>query len=270
MSRALARRAASRMGLAFAAAVAIAAPPGAWQALRSDPAEGHDPEPRPHNVAYDGSFTFARLRYRTGPGGYYYYGLPAWAHGYPQSERNLMRILNEMTFVRPRIDATNVFALDDPRLLHFPVAYMTEAGFWTLNDREAAGLRAYLLKGGFAIFDDFRDPPLGGGGWANFEANMRRVIPGANFVDLTQADPIFHSFFEIRSLDIPQFYDQGRPILRGVHVDNDPRKPLMAIANFNTDVSNFWEFSATGMRPIDEANEAYKLGVNYIVYAQSH
>src|SRR5437762_2564908 len=30
----------------------------------------------------DGRFVFARLRFTTGPGGYYFRGLPAWAHGY--------------------------------------------------------------------------------------------------------------------------------------------------------------------------------------------
>ena len=44
----------------------------------------------------------------------------------------------------------------------------------------------------------------------------------------------------------------------------------MVIANYNTDISDFWEFSATGFRPIDESNEAYKLGVNYIMYGMTH
>ncbi len=35
--------------------------------------------------------------------------------------------------------------------------------------------------------------------------------------------------------------------------------------NFNTDVSDFRGFSATGFRPIDESNQAYKLSVNYII-----
>ena len=39
-------------------------------------------EPAVRNIPYDGRFTFARLKYTTGPGGYYYCGLPAWAHGY--------------------------------------------------------------------------------------------------------------------------------------------------------------------------------------------
>jgi len=33
-----------------------------------------------HNPPYDGRFTFARIRYATAPGGYWYMGLPSWAH----------------------------------------------------------------------------------------------------------------------------------------------------------------------------------------------
>ena len=52
--------------------------------------------------------------------------------------------------------------------------------------------------------------------------------------------PIFHSFFEIDSFDIvPQSYDRGRPIFRGLFEDNDPKKRLMAIINYSTDISVF-------------------------------
>jgi hypothetical protein len=229
-------------------------------------------EPEVRNIPYDGRFTFARLKFESPPSGYYYLGLPAWAHGYSRAELNLMKILNEVSVLRPHMEAGNVFAPDDPALGHYPVAYMTEAGFWTLTDKEALGLRAYLLKGGFVIFDDFREDWFrGGGGWENFERQMTRVIPHARFVDLTPAHPIFHSFYEINSLDdIPQFYDRGPPILRGLFEDNDPGKRLIAMINFNTDVSNFWEFSADAMVPIDLSNEGYKLGVNYVVYALTH
>src|SRR3954453_13176377 len=54
-------------------------------------------DPDVHNIAYDGRFAFARLRYVTGPGGYYYRGLPAWAHGYNTAEVNLMKIMREVT-----------------------------------------------------------------------------------------------------------------------------------------------------------------------------
>jgi hypothetical protein len=229
-------------------------------------------EPEIHNIPYDGRFTFARVRFTNPPAGYYYKGLPAWAHGYPDAELNLMKIMNEVSNVDLHVDGTNVFTLDDPELCKYPVAFMTEGGWWDLSDKEAAAFRAYLRKGGFVIFDDFRDDQFrGGGGWEQFESNMRRVIPDAQFVDLDPSHPIFHCFFEIDSFDIiPQDYDRARPILRGLYEDNDPKKRLMAIVNFNTDVSNFWEFSGTGFRPVSESNEAYKLGVNYVMYGLTH
>jgi hypothetical protein len=185
-----------------------------------------------------------------------------------------MKIMNELSYLNPHIEDSVVLALDDPALTKYPIAYMTEPGFWTMTDNEAAGFRAYLQKGGFAIFDDFHAPggrAPAGGGWENFEANMRRVIPGAQFVDLAPSHAIFNAFFAIESFDIiPQSYDQGQVVLRGLFENNDPKKRLMAIVNYNTDISDFWEFSATGLKPIDESNEAYKLGVNYIVYGMTH
>lgn len=231
---------------------------------------GIAPEPVITNRPYDGRFVFARLKYTTGPGGFYYMGLPAWAHGYPKAEYNLIRIAREITTMKTHLDASNVLAIDDPQLTRYPVAYMTEAGYWTMNDKEASALRAYLLKGGFIIFDDFRDG-RGVSAWSNFEANIKRIIPDAHFIDLDPSHPIFHSFFEINSFSIiPQYYDAGKPMLRALFENNDPKKRMIAMVNFNTDVSNFWEFSGTGMKLVADDNEAYKLGVNYLVYALTH
>lgn len=228
------------------------------------------PPPSISNAPYDGRFTFVRLKYTNLPGGFYYRGQPSWSHGYPQSEQNLVRILREITTLHPQMATTNVIAMDDPQLFKYPVAYMTEASWWVVSDAEAAALRAYLLKGGFIIFDDFRE--YGSGvGWQNFTAQMKKVMPELRFVDLSPAHPIFHSFYDVNSFSIvPQYYDRGAPVFRGAYVGNDPAKRLMIMVNFNTDVSNFWEYSAMGFRPISESNEAYKLGVNYIVYALTH
>jgi hypothetical protein len=240
---------------------------------------GVEREPTVINPKYDGRFTFARLKYTPGPGGYYYCGLPAWAHGYlscrggSRAEESLMKIMTELSTLNPRIEETGVYALDDPELFKYPLAYMTEPGFWTMNDREAAALADYLLKGGFIVFDDFRasDQFNSGGGWMNFEDNMRRALPTLHPIELDPTASIFHSFFEIESFDIiPQSYDRGRPRFFGIFEDNDPKKRMLAIVNYSTDVSDFWEFSATGFRPIEESNEAYKLGVNYLIYGLTH
>ena len=234
------------------------------------------------NAKYDGRFAFARLKYTSEPQGFYYCGMPPWGHGYfpscrgggERAETSLMKIMNELTFLDPHIEDSVVLTVDSPELAKYPIAYMTEPGFWTITDKEAAALRAYLLKGGFLIVDDFRAYPRdhGGGGWENFESVMERVIPSAQFVDLDEDHPIFtNAFFKLESLNVfPQSYDTGRPIIRGLFEDNDPKKRLLVVANFNTDISDFWEFSATGFKPVDESNQAYKLGVNYLMYGLTH
>ena len=236
------------------------------------------------NIPYDGKFIFARVKYGTAPGGWWYGGWPAWGHGYPLSEQNLMSIMNEVSILAPHVEDINTFTWEDPQLLKYPIAYIIEPDWWAMTDGEAAAMRRYIQKGGFVIVDDFKPMRRYGGGydreygvgygtgWDVFEAHMKRVMPGAKFYTLEATHPIFHQFFEIDDLSIvPQPYGiGGRPTFIGMFEDNDQSKRLQMVIDYNTDVSQFWEWSGTGLRPIDDTNEAYKLGVNYIVYGLTH
>ena len=101
---------------------------------------------------------------------------------------------------------------------------------------------------------------------------MRRVLPEAQFVDLDAdaSDLPLVLRDRRRSTSCRSTTIRGRPIFRGIFEDNDPTKRLMVMINYNTDISEFWELSDTGFKPIDESNEAYKLGVNYIIYGMTH
>jgi hypothetical protein len=223
------------------------------------------------NTPYDGRFVFIRLSYPMGlgrfdafvPGGR---DLP-WAHDYPRADVHLMKILEELTLLAPRMDGSNILSLDDPELFNFPFAYMSEPGFWRPSDKEIEGLRAYLAKGGFILFDDFRRDP----DWYNLQQQMRRVLPERRFIEIDSTHPVFHSFFEIdRPQDFIPPYGDEPPAFYGLFEDDDPGKRLMAVANVNNDLGEYWEFSDTGWVPIDLSNEAYKFGVNYVVYAMTH
>ena len=219
------------------------------------------------NPTYDGQFTFVRLRY--GPRTRFVAQSIPWSHDYPDGERHFMQILNEVSLTRPKVMETSIYGLEDPELFRHPVAYMAEPGFMRLSEGEAASFRAYLQKGGFVIFDDFAENR---GGWEPFAAVMQQVIPGAQWAELDGSHPIFHSFFEIANpLDlIPPYDQQYRPVYYGIYEDNDPTRRLMVIANYNNDISEYWEFASTGFAPIIDTNEAYKLGVNYVMYALTH
>ncbi len=189
-----------------------------------------------------------------------------WAHDYPRAERNFLSIMKETTFVPALTDGSNVLTLDDPELFKFPIAYIVEVGYWNPSDAEVESLGAYLQKGGFLIVDDFRDP------WTlnNLELQLRRALPDANMVMVDETHAIFDSFFRVIPEEVIPPYGRGVPIWYGIYEDNDPTKRLMVIINYNNDIAEYWEFSDRGYYPIDLANEAYKLGVNYVVYGLTH
>lgn len=218
------------------------------------------------NEAYDGRVQFVRLRYQYGLANFGGGRLAPWAHDHPRAETHFMKIMDELTLVRPRVTGSNVFSLDEPDLMQFPLAYMSEPGFWRPSEGEVAGLRAYLLKGGFLIFDDFR-----GTDWENVQTQMRRVLPEHDFLAIDGGQPVFHSFFEIPDpLILEPPYGGLPPAYYGVFERNEPTGRLMVVANVNNDLGEYWEFSDTGFMPVDLSNEAYKFGVNYAMYALTH
>ena len=220
----------------------------------------------PPNPPYDGRFTYARIRFTQTccvQGGQYWD--VKWGHDYPSGDRHFPRILRELTTMRVRPDLSAILTLDDPQLFKFPFAYLCEPGYWMPSDKEVAGLREYLRRGGFLIVDDFV-----GGQWYNFETQIHRAFPEARLIPLTADHPIFDSFYRIPSLDFDHPYFRGvKAQFYGLFEDNDPKKRMMAIVNYDFDVSEYWEFSDTGLFPIDLSNEAYKLGVNYVIYSMS-
>ena len=51
---------------------------------------------------------------------------------------------------------------------------------------------------------------------------------------------------------------------------NDDKGRLMMVVDYNNDISEYWEWSNDPLMPIDQSNEAYKYGVNYVIYALTH
>ena len=220
-------------------------------------------------VEYDSHFVFTRIRYGAGGGlarGFFRGGYGGWEHDYPTAERNFAAILDYITNMRVRMDGSNILDLDDPRIFENPIIYMSEPGYWTTNDAEAKNVRPYLLKGGFIIFDDFD----GERDWQNLTAQMRRILPDLHFIPLDVSHPIFQSFFGIKHLDVPHPMLGISPSFLGMFENNDPSGRMLALANYNNDLGDYWEWSAEGLYGTDPTNDAYRLGVNYVVYAMTH
>ena len=224
------------------------------------------------NSAYDGRFTYFRVRFEPSVGGRGFgrRGVDRkWDHDTPRAEQHLMKILEEITTLRPRMECGAIYAFGDPESFKYPIGYVSEPGFWTMDQQELKGVRDYVAKGGFLIFDDFF-----GNAWYNFEERWREAFPDLQLVPLDLSNPIFDSFYHIESLEM--FYTgQGgfrgaRAEWFGAYENNDPTRRLVAVANFNNDLGDYMEFSDEAFVPIDLSNEAYKIMVNYVIYAMTH
>ncbi len=216
-----------------------------------------------------GRFTFARARFNVGFSGQFSPhlgdgGLP-WSHDYPIAGRHLMRIMHELSKVDVTLDTNEpIFGFDEPDLFKYPFVYLCEVGFMELSDKEIAGLREYCLRGGFVMVDDFRsDYQL-----YLLRNNLQRAFPEYQMKRLDATHPVFNCFFSIKSLDLrimPGYYSPAE--FYGLE---DESGRLMMVINYNYDMSDYWQWSDNPFSPIEETNESYKFGVNYIIYALTH
>ena len=222
------------------------------------------------NPVYDGRVTFARIKYQ----GRYECGGegPGWAHDYPRTEWHFMKILSQLSTTRAFIEKGPVIGsalvrLDEPEIFKYPVAYLSEPGGWNLTDAELRGLQKYIGLGGFIIFDDIEGEP--NPDYRNLVFQWQRAFPGSRPIKVTNTHSIFNSFFSIDLAKIPSKTGRYTPEYLGFFVDNDPSKRMLAIIDNYADIGELIEFSDEGF-DIVPSNEAYKLWVNYFVYALTH
>lgn len=221
--------------------------------------------PDPHRIdeGYDGRFRFVRLRWDSGMA-FGRRGMSnAWNHDFPRAEQNLARILEFVTLVDVNPEG-RILRLSDPELFNHPIVYMWEPGFWVMTDNEAQRFREYLLKGGFAIFDDFEYDQ-----WNNLEAQMRRVLPEARWVELDASHRVFDSFFRMTDIDFPHPMYGIKPTYYGIFENNDPNQRMMAMVAYNGDLAEYWEYAATGFFPVDPTSDSFRIGVNFFIYGMT-
>lgn len=244
---------------------AISLASGLWllTLLATLAASPHAQEDGYEQVPYNGAFTFTRIRY---DGGGFRRRGGAWAHDYPQADQHLPKIIEYVSMIPINTGASNVYDLDDPEIFRHPIIYLSEPGYWTITDTEAESLRKYLLKGGFLILDDFE-----GQQWQNMEAQLRHAMPDHELIEIGPDHPVFSSFFQLKDIYVPHAMYQTRPSYYALFEQNDPTRRMLVLVNHDSDLAEYWEWAGNeSFVPIPMSNEAFKLGVNYILYALTH
>ena len=219
-------------------------------------------------------WTFARLRYPSGRYGGYW-GRGSWGIDFPKADRTFVKGVQRLTRLHVRSAEQVVdLDLDDDEIYYWPWVYAVEVGHWDLTDAQCSKLRDYLLRGGFLMVDDFH----GSFEWETFLIGMHRIFPDRPVVDIPAKDAIFHVLYDldekIQVMGTVTFgtgrtyeYDGVVPQWKGVY---DDRGRVMVGICHNQDNGDAWEWADSPQYPEKAASQAFRLGINYIIYAMTH
>ena len=215
----------------------------------------------------DSEFVFARVQFNMDARWILEYREAPWHHDYPFSEDLFLTMVNEVTGIRTTKKSFQIVRLDSPEMFKYPWVYISEPGYMDLTSREVVNLREYLNRGGFIVCDDFRGRDLD-----ILRLEMKKVFPDREMFKLDVSHPVFHSFYDIKSLEMdPPYYDSRflgeGPSFWGM---SDDKGRLIMVANRNNDLCEFMENVDRGDKPLKSAALAVRLMVNYLVYAMTH
>ena len=217
-------------------------------------------------------FVLARMAYSDRYSGHFLETRP-WQIDSPAAERHFLQGLQRLSAIDAGQRETYVHPAD-PQLFEFPFLYVVEAGHWDLTDAEVEGIREYLLRGGFIMFDDFH----GSEEWENFMAGIRRLFPGRPIEDIPSDNEVFHVLFDLEHREqIPgaQMLLSGRPYEKDGKIPQwrgirDDKGRLMVLINHNMDLGDAWEHADWPDYPERFTAMSYRLAINCIIYAMTH
>ncbi|HBY60364.1 MAG TPA: hypothetical protein DEH78_11110 [Solibacterales bacterium] len=233
--------------------------------------EMQNPADDPPDAWEKTEFAFARLRYRSDRDRWFGRGA-RWGIDANKSERQFIEGLRRLTRVHAR-SVEQIVDIDSDEIFDWPWIYAVGVGDWVLSDAQAERLRQYFVRGGTLVVDDFHNERE----WASFMAGIEKIFPGRGFVELRDDDAIFHTVYDLNErVQVPGLnvvhgpgYERGGVVPHWRGVLDDKGRVMVAIF-FNMDLGDAWEWADLPEYPEKFASMAYRLGVNYVIYALTH
>jgi hypothetical protein len=114
----------------------------------------------------------------------------------------------------------------------------------------------------------------------NFELQMSKVFPERPMQVLPLTHEIFHTFFDIDKLvQVPgrgagcnggATYEVSDDIEHRVYGISDDNGRLMVVTTYNSDMGDAWEYMDLQCYPEKYSGQAYRIGLNIMIYAMTH
>lgn len=193
-----------------------------------------------------GTYQLAVLKYNGG-GDYY---------ANPTALPNLISFCNQNLATNISKDVPYV-EVGSQNIFLYPFIHMTGHGNVVFSPAETENLQKYLLGGGFLHIDDNY-------GMDQFiRAELKKVFPNNELVELPFNHPVFHQKYEFNGLPKIHEHDGKRPQAFGIIVDGR----LVCLYTFETDLSDGWEDPHVHGDSAEKRKQALQMGVNILMYA---
>jgi Domain of unknown function (DUF4159) len=238
-----------------------------WQYER----EMQDPVNDPPDADKDAEFTFARLRYRSPRDRGF--RRARWGTDANKSERQFIIALRRLSRVNGK-SIEQIVDIDSDEMFDYPFLYAVAAGDWAVSPAQGARLREFFERGGFLVTDDFHNDRE----WAGFMDGVHMALPDRDADDIPNDDAIFHVVHDLsRRVQISGYnIVYGQPNERGGtdgphwRAVRDAKGRIAVAAWHNQDLGDAWEWADAPEYPERLASEAFRIGVNYVVYTMTH
>ncbi len=184
----------------------------------------------------------------------------------PSAAINLLSAVDAKSSVRVKFKRKEI-DLDKTELFEYPFLFITGHEEFKLTESQVSKLRNYLNGGGFLLADACC-------GRARFTAafvrEMKKVVPGGELKLLPAEHTVYSSRYKMTSVTYTEYTKKVQkklpPLpLYGMEVAGSTRVMFCPYA-----LGNGWEKEEHPFTKGMEPEDALKLGVNIIVYSQTH
>lgn len=178
----------------------------------------------------------------------------------PSMIPNLSKEINRRTSIRAEEEQA-VVAADKEELFRYPFCFLTGHGNISFSEREVRNLRRYLTGGGFLYADDDygMDKP--------FRREIGKVFPDQELIEVPFDHPVYHCFYSFPN-GLPKIHKHDENPPKGYGIFHKGR--MVVFYTYETNISDGWADPQVHQDPPEKREEAFKMGINIVVYAMTH
>ena len=191
-------------------------------------------------------------------------GHMGWSHNYPSSDENFNGFIHQSTRVDVEIPSYKIVELGSEEVFDYPFAYVSEPGEMELTAQEVENLREFIDRGGFVLMDDFD------GSWQleTMRSQVQRAFPDKPLIALEPSHRLFEIVFPLEDLNGMSHYVPGGNITYFGMLNDDGEVAIAA--GHNNDLANFWDWYDQAYSPLEPAADAFRLGINFVIWSMTH